>query len=46
LAVRGAIEGSKIEFDERWATDNMELVRSNAARLLERKPDAVIAIGG
>jgi putative tryptophan/tyrosine transport system substrate-binding protein len=42
----GWIEGSKIEFDERWATDNMELVRSNAARLLERKPDAVIAIGG
>ena len=42
----GWIEGSKIEFDERWATDNMEVVRSNAASLLERKPDAVIAIGG
>jgi putative ABC transport system substrate-binding protein len=42
----GWIEGSKIEFDERWATDNMDVVRSNAASLLERKPDAVIAIGG
>ena len=42
----GWSEGSKIEFDERWATDNMEVVRSNAASLLERKPDAVIAIGG
>jgi hypothetical protein len=27
-------EGSKIEFDERWATDNMESLRSNAASLL------------
>ena len=42
----GWLEGSKIEFDERWTTDNMELVRSNAASLLERKPDVVVAIGG
>ena len=42
----GWAEGSKIEFDERWATDNMESVRSNAASLLEGKPDAVVAIGG
>jgi len=42
----GWVEGNKIEFDERWATDNMESVRSNAASLLEGKPDAVVAIGG
>jgi putative ABC transport system substrate-binding protein len=41
----GWIEGSKIEFDERWTTDNMELVRSNAAGLLE-KSDVVVAVGG
>jgi putative tryptophan/tyrosine transport system substrate-binding protein len=39
-------EGSKIEFDERWATDNMESLRSNAASLLKGQPDAVIALGG
>jgi putative tryptophan/tyrosine transport system substrate-binding protein len=42
----GWIEGSKIEFDERWTTDNMEVVRSNAASLIKSKPDAVMAIGG
>jgi hypothetical protein len=38
--------GQQNQFDERWATDNMELVRSNATSLLERKPDIVVAIGG
>jgi putative ABC transport system substrate-binding protein len=42
----GWIEGSKIEFDERWTTDNMDLVRSNAASLVDSNPDAIIAIGG
>src|SRR5262249_38750330 len=42
----GWVEGSKIEFDERWTTDNMELVRSNAASLVESKPDTIVAIGG
>jgi len=42
----GWVEGGKIEFDERWTTDNMELVRSNAASLLERKPDVIVAVGG
>ncbi len=42
----GWIEGSKIEFDERWTSDNMELVRSNAASLVERNPDAIVALGG
>src|SRR5262245_5394848 len=42
----GWTEGSKIEFDERWTADNMELVRSNAASLVESKPDAIVTTGG
>jgi ABC-type uncharacterized transport system substrate-binding protein len=42
----GWIEGGKIEFDDRWTTDNMELVRSNAASLVESNPDAIVALGG
>src|SRR6516165_3083510 len=42
----GWTEGSKIEFDERWTADNMELVRSNAASLVESKPDAIVTLGG
>jgi len=42
----GWTEGSKIEFDERWTADNMELVRSNAASLVESKPDAILTLGG
>ena len=41
----GWIEG-KIAFDERWTTDNMDLVRSNAASLVESNPDAIVATGG
>jgi putative tryptophan/tyrosine transport system substrate-binding protein len=46
LARLGWIEGSNIEFDERWTTDNMDLVRSNAASLLASNPDVVVANGG
>ena len=42
----GWIENKNVQFDERWTTDNMDLVRAGAANLLELKPDAVIAIGG
>jgi len=41
----GWIEGSKVQFDERWTTDNMDLVRANAASLLELKPDLIVASG-
>ena len=41
----GWIEGGKIQFDERWTTDNMDLVRANAASLLELKPDVIVSIG-
>src|SRR5262245_39804243 len=41
----GWIEGSKIQFDERWTTDNMDFVRANAASLLELKPDVIVSSG-
>src|SRR5450631_891964 len=41
----GWIEGSQVNFDVRWTTDNMDLVRANAASLLELKPDIIVAAG-
>jgi putative tryptophan/tyrosine transport system substrate-binding protein len=46
LARLGWIEGRTIQFDERWTTDNMDLVRANAASLLASNPDVVVATGG
>src|ERR1700724_1016731 len=42
----GWTRGRNIEFDERWTTDAMDLVRANAANLVELKPDAIVAVGG
>jgi putative tryptophan/tyrosine transport system substrate-binding protein len=42
----GWTRGGNIEFDERWTRDNMDLVRTNAANLVELKPDAIVAVGG
>jgi putative tryptophan/tyrosine transport system substrate-binding protein len=42
----GWTRGGNIEFDERWTTDNMDLVRTNAANLVELKPDVIVAFGG
>jgi putative ABC transport system substrate-binding protein len=41
----GWTRGANIEFDERWTTDNMDLVRANVANLVELKPDAIVAMG-
>jgi putative ABC transport system substrate-binding protein len=41
----GWTRGGAIEFDERWTTDNMDLVRANAANLVELKPDVIVAAG-
>jgi ABC-type uncharacterized transport system substrate-binding protein len=41
----GWTRGDNIEFDERWTTDNMDLVRANAANLVELKPDVIVAVG-
>jgi putative ABC transport system substrate-binding protein len=42
----GWSRGDNIEFDERWTADNMEMVRANAANLVELKPDVIVAVGG
>jgi putative ABC transport system substrate-binding protein len=42
----GWTRGVNLEFDERWTTDNMDLVRANAANLVELKPDVIVALGG
>jgi putative ABC transport system substrate-binding protein len=42
----GWTRGDNIEFDERWTTDNLHLVRANAANLVELRPDVIVAIGG
>jgi putative ABC transport system substrate-binding protein len=42
----GWTRGGNVEFDERWTTDNMDLVQANAANLVELKPDVIVALGG
>jgi putative tryptophan/tyrosine transport system substrate-binding protein len=42
----GWTRGGNLEFDERWTTDNLDLVRANAANLVELKPDLIVVIGG
>jgi ABC-type uncharacterized transport system substrate-binding protein len=39
-------KGANVQFDERWTTDNMDLVRANAANLVDLKPDVIFAFGG
>jgi len=45
LAKLGWSEGGNIKFDERWTTDNMDLVRAAAANLVELKPDVIFSVG-
>jgi putative tryptophan/tyrosine transport system substrate-binding protein len=42
----GWTEGGNIQFDERWTGDDMDLVRANAASLVELRPDVIFALGG
>ena len=35
-------EGGNVLFDERWSTDNMDVVRADAASLVELKPDVIL----
>jgi putative ABC transport system substrate-binding protein len=42
----GWTEGTNVQFDERWTTDNMDTVRAEAASLMASNPDAVVAWGG
>jgi putative ABC transport system substrate-binding protein len=42
----GWIAGANIAFDERWTTDNMDLVRAAMSNLVELKPEVILATGG
>jgi putative tryptophan/tyrosine transport system substrate-binding protein len=46
LADLGWVQGRNIQFDERWTSDNMDAVRSQAASLMASNPDVVVATGG
>jgi putative tryptophan/tyrosine transport system substrate-binding protein len=46
LRNRGWTTGVNVQFDERWTTDNMDLIRAAATNLVELKPDVVLATGG
>src|SRR5262249_34980986 len=46
LKNHGWMSGVNIQFDERWTTDNMDLIRAAAANLVELKTDVIVATGG
>ena len=46
LAKLGWVDGRNVQFAERWTTDNMDVVRAEAASLMASNPDVVIATGG
>ena len=46
LAKLGWTDGGNIQFDERWLTDDMDLIRSHAASLVASNPDIIVASGG
>ena len=41
----GWSENDNVQFDERWSTDNMDMVRTDAASLVEQKPDVILIAG-
>ena len=41
----GWSESDNVQFDERWSTDNMDMVRADAASLVEQKPDIIFTVG-
>jgi putative ABC transport system substrate-binding protein len=45
LTKLGWTEGSGVQFDVRWTTDNMDLVRAAAADLVTLKPDVIVITG-
>jgi putative ABC transport system substrate-binding protein len=45
LRKRGWAAGVNAQFDERWTSDNMDLIRSAAANLVELNPDVILAAG-
>jgi putative tryptophan/tyrosine transport system substrate-binding protein len=45
LARLGWSEGSNVQFDERWSTDNVDLVRTDAANLVALNSDVIVTAG-
>jgi putative ABC transport system substrate-binding protein len=45
LARLGWSEGANVQFDERWSTDNMDVVRADAASIVELNPDVILISG-
>jgi putative tryptophan/tyrosine transport system substrate-binding protein len=45
LARLGWSEGSNVQIDERWSTDNTDLVRANATNLVALNPDVIVTVG-
>jgi len=41
----GWSEGRNVQFDERWSTDNMDVVRADAASLVQLNPDVILVLG-
>jgi ABC-type uncharacterized transport system substrate-binding protein len=41
----GWSEGGNVQFDERWSTSNMDLVRADAANLVGLNPDVIVIVG-
>jgi putative tryptophan/tyrosine transport system substrate-binding protein len=46
LRKRGWAASVNAQFDERWTSDDMDLIRSAAANLVELNPDVILAVGG
>ncbi len=46
LRKHGWAAGVNAQFDERWTSDNMDLIRSAATNLVELNPNAILAVGG
>jgi putative tryptophan/tyrosine transport system substrate-binding protein len=46
LAKLGWTEGGNIQFEEHWTTDNMDMVRVQAASLVASNPDIIVTSGG
>ena len=42
----GWTNGVNVQFDVRWTTDDIELVRAHAVNLVEANPDVIVAAGG
>jgi putative tryptophan/tyrosine transport system substrate-binding protein len=46
LRKRGWAASVNAQFDERWTSDDMDLIRSAAANLVQLNPDVILAVGG